>query len=68
VLLRPGPSTRVLVLLLEAMRAWVVAGGGCGSSTSADGSPIPIPIATPTPKESFTPLQGAGFIWDMDPG
>jgi hypothetical protein len=43
-------------------------GIGIGIGIESQRCSIPIPRATPTPRGSFAPFQGAGIIWDGDPG
>ena len=43
-------------------------GVGIGIGIESHSGSIPIPIATPTPRGFYAPFQGAGFIWDGDPG
>ena len=43
-------------------------GGGIGIGIGSQRCSIPIPIATSTPRGFYAPFQGAGIIWDLDPG
>ena len=43
-------------------------GFGIGIAVESQSHSIPIPIATPTPSGFYAPFQGAGIIWDLDPG
>ena len=43
-------------------------GVGIGIGIESQRCSILIPRATPTPRGFFAPFQGAGIIWDVDPG
>ena len=60
----PGVDSRSCVLSSHD----VGVGVGIGIGIESQGCSIPIPRATPTPSGFYAPFQGAGIIWDLDPG
>ena len=63
-----GVGSHSCVLSSHDFGVGVGVGIGIGIGIESQRCSIPITMATPTPRGFYAPFQGAGIIWDVDPG
>ena len=63
-----GVGSHSCVLSSHDFGVGVGVGIGIGIGIESQRCSIPITMATPTPRGATHRLQGAGIIWDLDPG